>query len=204
METVKRDFYLRDTLTVARELLGKYLVREVNGKYIVGRITETEAYIGTIDKACHAYGGKVTPRTKTLYARGGTSYVYLLYGMYYCMNIVTEAEGVAAAVLLRGVEVVKGFNEASQLRYACAFEELTPRQVKNFSDGPGKLCKAMGITKIENNIDLCGTTFFVSEALEGHNGEPFKIVTSPRIGIDYAEEAVHFPWRFCAVSTSLK
>ena len=99
MPKLIRDFFDRDTLTVARDLLGKYLVRRVDGDLLSGRIVETEAYIGAIDRACHAYGGRRTPRTETLYAPPGTAYVYLIYGMYHCLNFVTEGEGVAAAVL---------------------------------------------------------------------------------------------------------
>ncbi len=196
MKALGRDFYLRDTLTVAKELLGKYLVCKYNGRTIVGRITETEAYIGAIDKACHAYGGKVTPRTKTLYCMGGTSYVYLIYGMYYCMNVVTEEEGVAAAVLVRGVEILSGIEEASMLRYMKPYSELTKSQIKNFSNGPGKLCKAMDITKLQNEIDMCCGEFFITEAFEEYGHEELEIKVSKRIGIDYAEEAKDFPWRF--------
>lgn len=194
-----REFYLRDTLTVAKELLGKYLVREMDGRYLVGRITETEAYIGAIDKACHAYGGKITPRTKTLYEQGGTSYVYLVYGMYHCMNVVTEPQGEAAAVLLRGVEFVKGFEEASMLRYGKALEVLSRAQIKNFANGPGKLCKAMGITREQNNRSLCGQEFFITDYIEGIDNPTFELGISPRIGIDYAEEAKDFPWRFFSI-----
>jgi len=199
MKPLDREFYLRDTLTVAKELLGKYLVREMDGGYLVGRITETEAYIGAIDKACHAYGGKITPRTKTLYEQGGTSYVYLVYGMYHCMNVVTEPQGEAAAVLLRSVEFVKGYEEASMLRYGKELEVLSKAQLKNFANGPGKLCKAMGITREQNNRNLCGQNFFITDCIEGINNPTFELGISPRIGIDYAQEAKDFPWRFFSI-----
>lgn len=196
MEPLKRYYYMADTLMVARDLLGKYLVRKYEGTYLIGRITETEAYIGAIDKACHAYGGKVTSRTQTLYEKGGTSYVYFIYGMYYCMNVVTEKKGSAAAVLIRGLEMVKGLETSSMLRYGLSYRELSKTQLKNFSNGPGKLCKAMAITKDLNKVDLCGGDFFITDKIKGVENPPFEIVTSARIGIDYAEEARDFPWRF--------
>ena len=196
MKPLNGEFYLRDTLMIARDLLGKYLVRKSDGTYLIGRITETEAYIGASDKACHAYGKKMTPRTKTLYEQGGTSYVYLVYGMYHCMNVVTEPKDEAAAVLLRGIEFVKGLEEAAILRYGEELKALSKYQLKNFANGPGKLCKAMGITREQNNMDLCGQEFFITDYVEGIENPTFEVGISPRIGIDYAEEAKDFPWRF--------
>jgi len=196
MDSLPREYYLQDTLTIAQDLLGKYLVRKVEGICLAGRITETEAYIGAIDKACHAFDGKVTPRTRTLYEKGGTSYVYLIYGMYNCMNVVTEPEGAAAAVLIRGLEMVTGVEEASRLRYGVEYEELTKQQRKNFANGPGKLCKAMGITRELNGLDLCKQPFWITEKIEGVENPTFDMGVSARIGIDYAEEAKDFPWRF--------
>ena len=113
MDILTREFYNRDTLTVARDLLGRDIVRVLeDGTELVCRITETEAYIGRLDKACHAYGGKRTPRTETLFAPPGTAYIYLIYGMYHCLNFVTEEEGEPAAVLIRGaVPVANGENK---------------------------------------------------------------------------------------------
>jgi len=197
MKKLKRSFYERDTLTVIEDLLGKYLVRKYDGQYIVGRITEIEAYIGAIDKACHAYGGKKTNRTEVLYARGGTCYVYLIYGMYHCMNIVTEREGLAAAILLRGVELIEGQELAAKLRYGKPLSDLTNYQIKNFTNGPGKLCKAIHISKEDNWSDFCGDELFITDTWKDHATVPFEIETGPRIGIDYAEEAQAFPWRYC-------
>ena len=195
MKKLSGEFYERDTLLVAEELIGKYLVRKYKGEYIVGRITETEAYIGAIDKACHAYGGKKTKRTQTLYLAGGTCYVYFVYGMYYCMNVVTEKAG-AAAVLLRGVKLVEGQELAARLRYSKGFNELTAYQKKNISNGPGKLCNALSITKENNEGSFCSEELFITDNWNGIKEEPFKIETGPRIGINYAEEAIDFPWRF--------
>lgn len=192
MDKLNRDFFARDTLTVAKELLGNYIVRVLDGEKLVCRITETEAYIGRCDKACHAYGYKRTNRTETLFARPGTAYIYLIYGMYNCLNFVTEAEGEPAAVLIRSLEVVSGLETITRLRYPTHRGDLTAYQRKNFLNGPGKLCKGLSLDKSYNGIDLTGDTLYVV-----CSGEiPAHIYTGPRIGIDYAEEAVHFPWRF--------
>lgn len=192
MNKLTREFYARDTLTVARELLGKYLVRVYNDEKLVCRITETEAYIGRCDKACHAYGYKRTSRTETLFAKPGTAYIYLIYGMYNCLNFVTEAEGEPAAVLIRSLEVVSGGQTITRLRYPKHTGNLTAYQRKNFLNGPGKLCKGLSLDRSLNGIDLTDDILYVIRSGE----VPKQIYTGPRIGIDYAEEAVHFPWRF--------
>lgn len=192
MEKLTRDFYDRDTITVAQELLGNYLVRVWNGEKLVCRITETEAYIGRSDKACHAYGYKRTARTETLFAKPGTAYIYLIYGMYNCLNFVTEPEGEPAAVLIRGLEAVAGYETLKHLRYPNHSGQLTAYQTKNFLNGPGKLCKALSLDRSCNGIDLVGDMLYVIRSGE----MPKNINSGPRIGIDYAEEAVHFPWRF--------
>ena len=196
MQILGQEFYERDTLVVAEELLGKYLVRKHNDQYIVGRITEVEAYIGAIDKACHAYGGKKTPRTQVLYEQGGTCYVYFIYGMYYCANVVTEEKGVASAILLRGVDIVEGQALAAELRYQKKWNELTAYQRKNLSNGPGKLCNALAITKEDNKRDFHSEDLFISDKWGNYGQENFTISRNPRIGIGYAEEAIDFPWRF--------
>ena len=192
MEKLTRAFYDRDTITVARDLLGKYLVRELDGEKLVCRITETEAYIGRCDKACHAYGYKRTNRTETLFAQPGTAYIYLIYGMYNCLNFVTEPEGEPAAVLIRGLEAVSGIETLKCLRYPKNPGKLTAYQQKNFLNGPGKVCKALSLDRSSNGLDLTGDTLYVVRSGE----TPETIHTGPRIGIDYAEEAVNFPWRF--------
>lgn len=192
VEKLTRAFYDRDTLEVARDLLGCHLIHRVAGEELVVRITETEAYIGAVDKACHAYGGRRTARTETLYARPGTAYVYLIYGMYHCLNFVTEGEGTAAAVLLRGVEAVEGADRMARNRFGRDLSQLTAYQRKNFLNGPGKVCKAMAITRTHNGLDLTGETLFLC----GGGLPAGEIHAGKRIGIDYAEEAVDFPWRF--------
>lgn len=194
MAKLTRDFYDRDTLTVAQELLGKHLVHVVDGHALTVRITETEAYIGRMDKACHAYGYKRTKRTETLFARPSTAYLYLIYGMYTCLNFVTEAEGEPAAVLIRAGEPVSSADTdtIARLRFGCAAKEMSAYQRKNFLNGPGKLCKGLSLTIQQNGLDLLGNELYVLD-----NGEhPEEIHVGKRIGIDYAEEAVDFPWRF--------
>ncbi|MBE6012533.1 MAG: DNA-3-methyladenine glycosylase, partial [Lachnospiraceae bacterium] len=172
----------------------KYLVNTVDGEEIALRILETEAYIGSIDKACHAYGGRRTQRTEVLYAEGGTAYIYLIYGMYYCMNIVTEEKDTACAVLIRGGEIVKGKENASLLRYGKSLDALSKYQLKNFSNGPGKVCKAMAIDKSLNYKKLYSDNLYVADKKEEDPISDIKI--SKRINIDYAEEAKDFLWRF--------
>lgn len=193
---LSRDFYGRDTLTAARDLLGREIVRVLpDGTRLRCRITETEAYIGRLDKACHAYGYKRTSRTETLFAPPGTAYIYLIYGMYHCLNFVTEGEGEPAAVLIRGAVPVENGDRIAQNRFGRSLEELTPYQRKNFLNGPGKLCRGLNLTRAQNGLDLTdpGGGLYVCS---GSPPDPALVQTGKRIGIDYAEEAVDFPWRF--------
>ena len=200
MARLFREFYGRDTVQVARELLGKYLVRVVDGETLVCRITETEAYIGRCAKACHAYNYKKTERTSTLFLAPGHAYVYFIYGMPYCLNIVTEPEGEPAAVLIRGGEAVAGTDTMWRLRYGD--KSVNAYRINNLLNGPGKLCRALDITKKESRLDLVtGKTLFVCDSPEDV-GLPCPapicetLHSGPRIGVDYAEEARDFPWRF--------
>ena len=165
---------------------------------MVCRITETEAYIGAVDKACHAYGGRRTSRTETLYAAPGTSYVYLIYGMYCCLNLVTEAQGTAAAVLIRGAVPVCGIDEIACNRFGVKAGDMTAYQRKNFLNGPGKLCKGLGITRAQNGLDVENNELVVCTDMPelGLAAVTPEICVGKRIGIDYAQEAVDFPWRF--------
>lgn len=192
MNTLEREFYNRDSLIVAKELLGKILVHEVDGKKFSARIVETEAYMGVSDKAAHSYGGRRTARVEVMYGGPGFSYVFMIYGMYYCFNIVTREEGIPQAVLIRAVEPVDGFDFIAENRYKKPYEQLTKNQIKGLTNGPGKLCKALLIDKSLNGEDLCGNKLYVTE---GEN-ERFNIVSAKRIGIDYAEDAKDFLWRF--------
>lgn len=189
---LSREFYNRNTLVVAEELIGKILVRECNGKRIAGRIVETEAYLGIIDKAAHSYGGKRTPRLEPMYGEPGFSYVYFIYGMYFCFNVVTREKGVPEAVLIRGLMPVEGFNEMSINRYKTTYDEITKKQINNLCNGPGKLCIALSLDKSLNREDLCGNTLYIEE----DSKEKYNVQKDKRIGINYAEEAKDFPWRF--------
>ena len=197
------EFFLRDTVTAARELLGTYLVRMQDGVPLVGRISETEAYIGRRDRACHAYGYRRTPRTETLFAPPGTVYIYLIYGMYHCLNLVTEAEGEPAAVLIRAVQPRHNFDILSENRFGRKWQQLTRAQKSHLCDGPGKLCRAMALTRAENGISLTGEELFVVSSLSAlglppwpGDEAPLRIAAGPRIGVDYAGEDARLPWRF--------
>lgn len=201
MARLSRDFYLGDTVEITRALLGKYLVRRLGGETLVCRITEAEAYVGRCDKACHAYGGRRTERTAVMFGPPGHAYIYLIYGMHHCLNLVTEPEGEPSAVLIRGAEPVWGETAMRRARFGTADKPLTTYQKKNFLNGPGKLCKALSLTRAENGLDLMEDTLFVCES-PADLGLPClapvreRICSGPRIGVDYAEEAREFPWRF--------
>ena len=192
MKIVDREFYNQDSLIVAQELLGKVLVHEINGQKLAVKIVEAEAYMGVTDKAAHSYGGKRTPRVEVMYGGPGFAYVFLVYGMYYCFNIVTREAGNPQAVLLRAVEPAGGLDLIAQNRFNKAYNELTKSQIKNLTNGPGKLCKALAIDKSLNGADLCGDRLYVAEG----DKEEFNIIAAKRVGIDYAEEAKDYSWRF--------
>ncbi len=196
MDILTRDFYDRDTLAVARDLLGRVLVRVLaDGTELRCRITETEGYIGRMDKACHAYGYRRTPRTETLFAPPGTAYVYLIYGMYHCLNFVTERKGEPAAVLIRGAAPVANGDIIAENRFGRKMDALTAYQRRNFLNGPGKLCRGLAITRAQNGLDLTDRSGGLY-VCRGWPPAPVEIQTGKRIGIDYAEEAADFPWRF--------
>ena len=183
-----RAFYTRpNVLTVARELLGRLLVVPApDGTRVSGIIVETEAYRGPQDRACHAYGGRRTDRTRTMYEIGGTAYVYFVYGMYHQFNVVTNVQDVPHAALVRAIEPVEGVEWMRKRRHGRADESLT--------SGPGKLCLALGIDRALDRADLLGERVFVEE---GRGPFPRSaIATGPRIGIDYAGEWANKPWRF--------
>ena len=199
MARLSRDFYDQDTVEAARRLLGMYLVRRLDGETLAGRITETEAYVGRCDMACHAYQYRRTERTDVLFMPPGHAYIYLIYGMHHCLNLVTEPEGEPAAVLIRGIEPVAGLDTIRRLRYGD--KPLTAYRLKNFLNGPGKVCQGFSLSRAENGLDLTGDTLFVCDSPEDL-GLPTpvpireRICAGPRIGVDYAEEARDFPWRF--------
>ncbi|WP_027623626.1 DNA-3-methyladenine glycosylase [Clostridium lundense] len=187
-----REFYNRDTIEVSKELLGKVLVTKENGIVCKGKIVEVEAYMGIEDKAAHSYGGRKTKRVEVMYGDPGFAYVYFIYGLYYCMNVVTREKGVPQAVLIRALEPIEGFDVISNRRFKKNYDELTKREKINLTNGPSKLCAAMNIDKLLNAEDLCGEVIYIEEGEK----EDFQIVESKRIGIDYAEEAKDYLWRF--------
>jgi DNA-3-methyladenine glycosylase len=171
---ITRDFYARDTLTVARELIGMHLVRKEGRTLRAGRIVETEAYQGPEDLAAHSSRGR-TRRTEVMFGPPGHAYVYFIYGFWHCLNIVTEAEGVPHAVLLRALEPVTGIEDKTW--------------------GPGLLCRAMHIDKRLNGADLCGDSLWLERPPASSRRAP-RIARGPRIGVDYAGEWARRPWRF--------
>jgi DNA-3-methyladenine glycosylase len=181
------EFYLRpNVLTVARELLGKLLVVPgPNGERVSGKIVEVEAYRGPEDRASHAYGGRRTKRTETMYRAGGVAYVYFVYGMYYQFNVVSGIAEAPHAILVRALEPVEGLELMRERRNS--------HPDRNLTSGPGKLCIAMGIDRQLNGADLLGNNVWLEDF---ENIAPRRIAKGPRIGIDYAEEYIDKPWRF--------
>lgn len=188
------EFYNKGALDLAKDLLGKIIVRKIDGKVLKARITETEAYIAAIDKACHAYGGKKTERTEPLYSKAGIAYVYFIYGMYHCFNIISGKEGEAEGVLIRAIEPIEGIEQMAFNRFKKTISELSNYQKKNFTNGPSKLCIALNIDKNENWLDL--TSSDEMYLIDDEENKKYEIKESKRIGIDYAEEAKDFLWRF--------
>lgn len=184
---LRRDFYTRpDVLKVARDLLGKKLVvAGPDGARVAGIIVETEAYRGPEDRASHAYNGRRTARTETMYGIGGAAYVYFVYGMYHQFNVVTNVEGIPHAVLVRALEPVEGIEIIRRRRPGKSDHQLT--------SGPGKLCLALGIDRKLDRTDLLGDSVWLEA---GVTISPRRIARGPRIGIDYAEDWATKPWRF--------
>ena len=193
MRKLNREFYNRNSLIVAKELLGKYLVNNIEGTQFIGKIVEVEAYMGPDDKAAHSYNNRLTERTKIMYGDAGHAYVYFIYGMHFCMNVVVEAKGKPQAVLIRALEPVSPKEEMAKRRYGKTLEELKRSELISITNGPGKLCKAMGISKENNGEDLCGDNLYITQGEEQDN---FNMVSTKRINIDYAEEAKDYPWRY--------
>ena len=180
-----RDFYARDTLNVVRELWGKRLVRVIGGERLSGLIVETEAYIGEEDRACHAWRGR-TPRTEVMYGPPGHAYVYFIYRIYHCLNVVTDRMGFPAAVLIRGIQPQEGIEHMRRNRGFRPEGELT--------NGPGKLCQALAIDRSLNGLDLSQSDLLFIEETAGV--DPGEIEITPRIGIRADEIAKRRPWRF--------
>lgn len=182
---MQREFYLRGANTVAPELLGKLLVHKTQEGITSGIIVEVESYIGPDDKGAHSYANKRTPRTEVQYGSGGYAYVYAIYGMHSCFNVVVNAEMKPEVVLIRALEPVDGAGLMEQRRGT--------KDKVLLCNGPGKLCAAMAITKEQYGMDLCGSELYIKPYLE--IGET-QILVSPRINIDYAEECKDYLWRY--------
>ena len=182
-----REYFLRDALEVGPEILGHYLIRKINGRTVKTMITEVEAYVGPEDKGAHTYKNKRTARTEPMFSEGGHAYVYLIYGMYNCINIVCQRKGKPEALLLRAVEPLNEFD--------LLFDNRSPvKNIHNLSNGPGKLCSALGIDRTFSGYDLISGKELYLEKNE--HRKDIEVVCSKRIGIDYAEEYRDKLWRF--------
>lgn len=181
------NFYQRNALTVAEELLGKTLIRKYNNKTIKVKIVETEAYQGAEDKASHAYQNKKTKRNKNMFEKGGLVYIYLIYGIHYCLNIVTAEKNKPQAVLIRAVEPIEGLNWIKKNR------DIKSKKIKDLTNGPGKLSQALKIDKSLNGCDLNNNDQLY---IIDNNKNNFEIESAARINIDYAEEYKNKKWRF--------
>jgi DNA-3-methyladenine glycosylase len=187
MTKLQPEFYLRDDVVeISIALLGKILVTNIDGKITAGRIVETEAYNGRTDKASHAYGDLRTKRTDVMYREGGRAYVYLCYGVHHLFNVVTTKEGKADAVLIRAVEPLEG--EETMLH-----RRKQKKLINSVTSGPGKLSMALGIHYRYTNESLLNNLIWIEEAPKVQKK---LIIADKRIGVDYAEEASDFRWRF--------
>ena len=188
MEKLPASFYHRtNVVTIAKELLGKLLVTTFNGEVTAGRIVETEAYNGIVDKASHSYGGRRTNRTETMYAAGGIAYVYLCYGIHHLFNVVTNVQDTPHAILIRAIEPVKGI------------DIMLRRMKKEKADysigrGPGNVSKALGISVVHTRLSLLQNEIYIAD--DGTVIKPSQIAMGPRIGVDYAAEDALLPYRF--------
>lgn len=185
---LEREFYERCTLTVAKELLGKLLVHETGEGTTIGKIVETEAYNGPEDKASHAYNNLRTERTEVQYGPKGHAYVYQIYGMYFCFDVTSgRLFGKPEAILVRALEPIGGLEVMMRRR------GVSKGQIANLTNGPSKLCMAMGISKKQNGVDLCVPPLRIETGVKVDEGQ---IVQTGRVNIDYADEWKHLPWRF--------
>lgn len=205
LKRLNKNFYRQDTFKLAQSLLGKLIVRKYGHNTLIGKIVETEAYYGPKDLASHASRGK-TPRTQLMFDQAGLAYIYLIYGMYYCFNIVTEAKDFPAAILIRAIEPIEGIKQMYRNRY-CHGElsrTMTPtchpstklRMTNNLTNGPAKFCQAFKIDKTLNGINLItGQKLYLTED-EKIKLNPNQIKKAKRIGIDYAGAYKNKPWRY--------
>ena len=187
VDRLDKAFFLREDVTqIAKELLGKVIVTQIDGQLTSGIITETEAYAGPIDKASHAYGNKFTKRTQTMFEEGGIAYIYLIYGIHHLFNFVSNVEGIPHAILLRGIIPVDGIDTMQKRR-------KTKKQI-GFTLGPGTASQALGITTALDGEDLQGDKIWVGD--KGIKITPSQIIAKPRVGVDYAGEHAKWLWNF--------
>jgi DNA-3-methyladenine glycosylase len=184
-DPLPRSFYARDTVLVARSLLGKRLVRLLHGQRLAGIIVEAEAYCGTVDQGSHAYRGP-TPRTAVMFAQAGHAYVYFVYGMHFCFNVVSHQDGRAGGTLVRALHPLEGLDKMRANRHSAPHSQL--------SNGPAKLCEALGIGRGQNGVDLCQTGELWLEDAEPVPDEQVEV--GPRVGLNARELAQTRPWRF--------
>lgn len=183
-----KSFYLRDGLEVAKDLLGQVLVRNIDGNVARFKIVETEAYLGPDDKGAHSCGGKRTPRTMPIFEEGGITYVYLIYGMYNCLNIVANHKDIPHCVLIRAVEPL----DDEAVEFCKLRRVIKSKKIQDLTNGPGKLCKALQIDKLLNAVSVTEEgAIYIEEGII-----PKSIIYDKRINIDYAEEYRDKEWRF--------
>ena len=181
-----RSFYRQDATTVARSLLGQKLVRVIDGKRLTGLIVETEAYLGVADKAAHSRNGRRTTRNESMWSEGGHAYVYFVYGMHHCLNVVAGRAGDPVAVLLRGLQPVEGLEQMRRRRGRTKLDT-------ELCSGPGRLCQALAIDQSLDGVDLVASDILTIESYSNGTG---RIGVGPRVGINYAEEWANRPLRF--------
>jgi len=183
LKRLTTNFFSRDTVEVGKDLLGRYLIKKTEKGDMIGKIVEVEAYLGPNDKACHAFNYKKTEKTKVMFMKPGTLYVYYIYGTYFCLNVITEPEGIPCAIFIRKLFPIGGIELMKENRTV-----KIGRNYKNLADGPSKLCMALNITKEKyNRKDSCAESSKLYFA-QGKNIGDKKITLGKRIGIEYAEE----------------
>lgn len=182
---LKREFYIRDANQVARDLLGKKIIHNTEEGILSGMIVETEAYLGTLDAAAHSYKSSPNGRTNVQYNEGGYAYIYIIYGMHYCFNVVANIADKPEAVLVRAVEPLDGIELMKKKR--------NTDSIINLCNGPGKLCQALDINKSHYGLDLCSGDLYIDHYTDILSDN---ILTSKRINIDYAGEAKDYLWRY--------
>lgn len=187
LKKIPKKFYLRDSIEVAPELIGKYFCKKAGEKLLVGKIVEVEAYNGAFDEAAHTFIGK-TERNKIMFEDGGHLYVYFTYGMYFCCNVVCGVKDEGQAVLIRGIQPINEIDTMLRNRFGTI--ETNSTQEKNITNGPGKICMAFNIKRNANGTDLTGNNIFLTE---GESIDKSEIMVSKRIGI---KKSADLPWRF--------